>query len=101
MSCSRRPAPSILPTLSFLHSCPSCSSPTPPLLLPPPLYSQDVYNSLNSNEPKNAELYYRLARPFARLAGNDPTILTVTGMMAERANQLKPDNSSYVGDGRG
>jgi len=57
---------------------------------------QDVYAALNRFEPKNAQLYYKLARPFARLAGGDVGVLTVTGMMSERAMQMKPDHAPYV-----
>ena len=57
---------------------------------------QDLYAALGSSEPKTAELYYRLARPFARLAGSDAGILTVTGMMLERAVALKSDHAPYV-----
>jgi len=57
---------------------------------------QDVYNTINTTEPKNAALYVRVSRPFARLAGADPALLTVTGMMAERAVQLRPDHAPFL-----
>ncbi|KAG1671284.1 hypothetical protein FOA52_010855 [Chlamydomonas sp. UWO 241] len=57
---------------------------------------QDVYATISANEPRNAGLYVRVARPFARLAGADPALLTVTGMMAERAVQLRPDHAPYL-----
>ena len=41
-------------------------------------------------------LLHRLARPFARLAGGDASLLTITGMMSERAMQMKPDHAPYV-----
>ena len=63
----------------------------------PPVYrTQDLYAALNATEPKNAELYYRMARPFARLAGGDAAVLTVTGMMSERDMQMKPDHAPYL-----
>ena len=57
---------------------------------------QDLYASLQQTEPKNPELYFKLARPFARLAGGDPSVLTVTGMMSEKACQMKPDKAEYL-----
>lgn len=60
---------------------------------------QDLYAALNQTEPKNPELFCKLARPFARLAGGDVALLTVTGMMSERAAQMKPDHAPYVSSG--
>lgn len=58
---------------------------------------QDLFAAINRHEPKNADLYYRITKPFSRLAGADAGVLTVTLMMAERAMQLKPEYAPYVG----
>ncbi|GIL85609.1 hypothetical protein Vretimale_13293 [Volvox reticuliferus] len=57
---------------------------------------QELFAAMNRQEPKNAELYYRIARPFARLACSDSTLLGITYLMADRAVQLKPDHAPYV-----
>ncbi len=57
---------------------------------------QDLFAAINKVEPRNAPLYYRMARAFGRLAGSDTSLLTVTCMMAERAVQLKPEHAPYV-----
>ncbi|GLC77752.1 hypothetical protein PLESTB_000959000 [Pleodorina starrii] len=57
---------------------------------------QDLFAAMNRQEPKNAELYYRISRPFARLACSDSTLLGITYLMADRAVQLKPDHAQYV-----
>lgn len=57
---------------------------------------QDLFTAINRSEPRNADLYYRLAKPFGRLAGSDVALLTVTSMLADRAVQLRPDNAAYV-----
>ncbi|EFJ52945.1 hypothetical protein VOLCADRAFT_78980 [Volvox carteri f. nagariensis] len=57
---------------------------------------QDLFTAMNRQEPKNAELFYKVARPFARLACSDSTLLGITFLMADRAVQLKPDHAPYV-----
>uniref|UniRef100_A0A7S0S5T6 Tetratricopeptide repeat-like domain-containing protein n=1 Tax=Chlamydomonas leiostraca TaxID=1034604 RepID=A0A7S0S5T6_9CHLO len=57
---------------------------------------QDLFAAVNRAEPRNAELYLRLAKPLGRAAGSDTTLLTVTSMMAERAVQLRPDHAPYL-----
>jgi hypothetical protein len=57
---------------------------------------QDLFAAINKVEPRNAVIYYRMARAFGRLAGSDSSLLTVTCMMAERAVQLKPEHAPYV-----
>lgn len=49
-------------------------------------------------EPKAAELCFSFARPFARLAGADLQLLTITSQMAERLVQLRPQHAPYVSD---
>ncbi|KAG2502129.1 hypothetical protein HYH03_000619 [Edaphochlamys debaryana] len=57
---------------------------------------QDLFSAMNRQEPKNAELFYRIAKPFARLSCSDSTLLGITYLMADRAAQLKPDVAQYV-----
>ncbi|KAL6760145.1 intraflagellar transport protein [Haematococcus lacustris] len=57
---------------------------------------QELFAAINRAEPRNAPLYYRLARPLSRLAGADTALLTCTNMMAERAVQLRPDYAPYL-----
>ncbi|PNW81978.1 hypothetical protein CHLRE_06g268800v5 [Chlamydomonas reinhardtii] len=57
---------------------------------------QDLFSSMNRQEPKNAELFFRVARPFGRLACSDPTLLGITYLMADRAAQLRPEMAAYV-----
>lgn len=57
---------------------------------------QELFASMNRQEPKNAELFYKIARPFARLACSDATLLGITYLMADRAVQLRPEMAQYV-----
>ncbi|KXZ45770.1 hypothetical protein GPECTOR_50g563 [Gonium pectorale] len=57
---------------------------------------QDLFAAMNRQEPKNGELYYKIAKPFARLACGDSTLLGITYLMADRAVQLKPDHAPYI-----
>ena len=53
-------------------------------------------DSIDRHEPKNAQLYYNCARPFARLAGRKAIILKETLQLIDRAKRLQPRNSAYV-----
>ena len=82
-----------------MHSCLSrtLSRTTPTdTHLPTPLPNQDLFTAMNRCEPRNAELYYRLARPLGRLVGSDPNLLAVTSAMADRAVSLRPEHPPYV-----
>ncbi|MEW5298948.1 MAG: hypothetical protein WDW36_002017 [Sanguina aurantia] len=57
---------------------------------------QEVFTAANRGEPKNAELLYRLCRPFSRVACGDPQLLSITAAMADRALQIKPDHAPYA-----
>ncbi len=52
--------------------------------------------AVDKYEPKNAELYYRLARPLGRLAGGAMDVQKLTLAMVERARTLQPENSDYI-----
>ena len=55
-------------------------------------------DSMDRYEPKNAALYYRVAQPFARLAGRSRQILELTLAMVERARSLDDENSLYAAE---
>jgi tetratricopeptide repeat protein 21B len=56
----------------------------------------ELIDSLDRHEPKNAALYYRIAQPFARLAGKSRQIIELTLSIIERARVIEPSNSLYV-----
>jgi len=47
------------------------------------------------SEPRNAELWYNLARLFARYSGRKTDILDKTMEMLTIALQLQPENSNF------
>lgn len=47
------------------------------------------------SEPRNAELYYNIARLFARYCGRRKEILNKTIQMVNMAIQMKPEDSSF------
>ena len=55
-----------------------------------------LIDSIDRHEPKNAQLYYNCAKPFARLAGRKPIVLKQTLKLIDRAKQLQPTNSAFV-----
>jgi hypothetical protein len=56
----------------------------------------ELIDSLDRHEPKNAALYFRIAQPFARLAGRSRQIIELTMAIIERARVIEPLNSLYV-----
>ena len=55
-----------------------------------------LLESVDRHEPKNAELYYHIARPLARLSGRKPPVLNATLDLIGRARKLAPMDSKYV-----
>lgn len=49
---------------------------------------EDLKRSFNINEPKNAELYYKYAKLFARICGRKEQIIKKTMEMVDRACAL-------------
>jgi tetratricopeptide repeat protein 21B len=56
----------------------------------------DLMEAMRSQEPKNAELYYNLARLFSRFCGRKETVLKKTMQMLEYATGLQPENSHFM-----
>ena len=46
----------------------------------------------------NAPLYFKVSRPFARLAGRNPAILSLTLALSERAFKLAPHQAEYAAE---
>ena len=46
----------------------------------------------------NAPLYYKVARPFVRLAGRAPAILSLTLALTEKAARLAPEKAEYAAE---
>lgn len=55
----------------------------------------ELMEAMRVQEPKNAELYYNLARLFARFCGRKETVLKKTMQMLELAIGLQPENSLF------
>jgi tetratricopeptide repeat protein 21B len=55
----------------------------------------DLMEAMKVQEPKNAELYYNLARLFARFCGRKEVILKKTMQMLDLAIALQPENSQF------
>ena len=53
----------------------------------------DLMEAMRVMEPKNGELYYNLARLFARFCGRKEIVLKKTMQMLELAVGLQPENS--------
>ena len=60
-----------------------------------PTYLDTIYQSLCKVEPKNAELFYSTARPFARLANRNPRILDLCLKFVDRAISINSTKSEY------
>ena len=54
--------------------------------------------ALDRHEPQNAALYFRVSRPFARLAGRRPDVLQLTQTLVERACKLAPGKAEYAAE---
>jgi len=57
---------------------------------------QDLIESIDRHEPRNAELYCNVSKPFARLSGRNPLILSLTLALVDRARKLVPDSADYI-----
>lgn len=55
----------------------------------------DLTEAMKVQEPKNAELYYNLARLFSRFCGRKEVILKKTMQMLDLAIALQPENSQF------
>lgn len=55
----------------------------------------ELMEAMRVQEPKNAELYYNLARLFARFCGRKETVLKKTMQMLDLAIGLQPENSLF------
>ncbi len=55
----------------------------------------ELMEAMRRQEPKNAELYYNLARLFARFCGRKEQVLNKTQEMLKIALQLQPENSHF------
>lgn len=52
-------------------------------------------DAMRAQEPKNAELYYNLARLFARFCGRREIVIKKTMQMLETAVSMQPENSTF------
>ena len=52
--------------------------------------------TLDRHEPMNAALFYKVARPFARIAGRAPAILSQTLSLIEKAVRLSPNKAELL-----
>jgi tetratricopeptide repeat protein 21B len=55
----------------------------------------DLMEAMRVQEPKNAELYYNLARLFSRFCGRKEVVLKKTMQMLDLAIGLQPENSAF------
>ena len=58
----------------------------------------DLAAALERQEPQNARLYYRVARPLARLAGRHAGVLQLTLSLVDRACRLAPARPEYAAE---
>ena len=58
----------------------------------------ELAQALDRHEPMNAPLFYKVSRPFARLAGRNPSILSLTLALSEKACQLAPGRAEYAAE---
>jgi len=58
----------------------------------------EIADAMNRHEPLNADLFYRVAKPFARLAGRHHGVLNLTLSLVEKACQLRPDKCAYAAE---
>ncbi|XP_038607045.1 tetratricopeptide repeat protein 21B [Tachyglossus aculeatus] len=56
----------------------------------------DLLGALNAVEPRNAQLYYKIALAFSRTCGRNQVILQQTQTLIERAFDLAPQNSEIA-----
>uniref|UniRef100_A0A6I8N4T4 Tetratricopeptide repeat protein 21B n=1 Tax=Ornithorhynchus anatinus TaxID=9258 RepID=A0A6I8N4T4_ORNAN len=56
----------------------------------------DLLGALNAVEPRNAQLYYKIAVAFSRTCGRNQVILQQTQTLIERAFDLAPQNSEIA-----
>ena len=55
----------------------------------------ELMEAMRVQEPKNAELYYNLARLFSRFCGRKEIVLKKTMQMLDLAIGLQPENSAF------
>lgn len=58
----------------------------------------ELSQALDRHEPMNAPLYFKVARPFARIAGRAPAILSLTLALTEKAVRLAPNKAEYAAE---
>ena len=56
----------------------------------------ELFSALQMNEPKNAQLYYNIARLFARICGRKAEVLEKTMELVDKACALCPETSAYT-----
>eukprot|EP01046_Picozoa_sp_COSAG06_P067863 COSAG06_NODE_17781_length_921_cov_2.000000_2_plen_188_part_01 len=59
---------------------------------------QELVELISRHEPKNAALFYSVARTVARLSGRDQGCLQLSLRMARHARELQPQNSEYTAE---
>ena len=55
----------------------------------------ELISAMKYSEPRNAELFYNMARLFARYCGRKQEILDKTLAMLEESISLEPENSAF------
>jgi len=58
----------------------------------------ELIDTLDRMEPKNPDLLFRFARPFARLAGGHSQLLNLTLTLMQRARTINPMSSEYAAE---
>ena len=58
----------------------------------------ELLEAMKVQESKNAELYYNLARLFARFCGRKEEVLKKTMSMLETAISLQPENAAFMAE---
>lgn len=58
----------------------------------------ELLEAMKVQESKNAELYYNLARLFARFCGRKEEVLKKTMQMLEIAISLQPENAAFLAE---
>jgi tetratricopeptide repeat protein 21B len=58
----------------------------------------ELSQALDRHEPLNARLYIDVARPFARLAGRNPALLSLTLALTNTACRIAPDKAEYAAE---
>jgi hypothetical protein len=58
----------------------------------------ELINAMRFNEGQNGDLFYNMARMFARYCGRREAVLTKTMQMLDEATMLQPENANFYSE---